>query len=82
MNKWLFWGVIALAAFIVWKIHAGKKKRQAEQAAAAPARPAKPATALILACAHCGVHLPKEEAQEKNGQWYCSTQHADVGPRV
>jgi uncharacterized protein len=81
MSKWLFWGAIALAAFWIWKIHEGKKKRQAEQSKPQAPGPGKSSAALILACAHCGLHLPKDDAIETNGQWFCSKQHAQAGPR-
>ncbi|MBW9263497.1 MAG: hypothetical protein K1564_18180 [Candidatus Thiodiazotropha sp. (ex. Lucinisca nassula)] len=28
-----------------------------------------------VACAHCGLHLPKTEAVEKKGIYYCSKEH-------
>ncbi len=80
MNKWLFWGVIALVAFWVWKIHEGKKKRQAPREDK-PATTQEPTIALVLSCAHCGLHLPKDDALEKNGKWYCSRAHVSAGPR-
>jgi uncharacterized protein len=82
MNKWLFWGVLALVGFWVWKIHEGKKKRQAERRDDPATPPPETAVALVLSCAHCGLHIPKEEALEKNGEWFCSRQHALAGPRT
>lgn len=36
----------------------------------------------MLACAHCGVHLPQAEAvQDADGRVYCSDAHRLAGPR-
>ena len=31
----------------------------------------------MVKCENCGVHLPKQNAIEKNGQYYCCEEHAD-----
>lgn len=50
------------------------KRRGGEQA------PAKPAT--MLACVHCGVHLPQAEAvRDGADRAYCSDAHRLAGPR-
>ena len=36
----------------------------------------------MLACAHCGVHLPRVDAQmDGEGRAYCSEAHRLAGPR-
>ncbi|MDP2004630.1 MAG: PP0621 family protein [Rubrivivax sp.] len=36
----------------------------------------------MLACAHCGVHLPKTDAVlDPAGRVYCSAAHLHAGPR-
>jgi uncharacterized protein len=35
----------------------------------------------MLACAHCGVHLPGSEALRLGERVYCSAAHRDAGPR-
>lgn len=38
--------------------------------------------APMLACAHCGVHLPREDAVlDAGGRAYCSQAHRLAGPR-
>jgi uncharacterized protein len=38
--------------------------------------------AQMLACSHCGVHLPRAEAAfDAAGQPYCSAEHRVAGPR-
>ena len=48
--------------------------------AAAPAKP-RPAQPM-LACAHCGVHLPQADAQmDAAGRSFCTEAHRLAGPR-
>ena len=35
----------------------------------------------LVACAHCGVNLPKTEARSAGGRHYCSEEHWRLGPR-
>jgi uncharacterized protein len=36
----------------------------------------------MVACAHCGVHLPASLALQAKGRAYCSAAHRDAGPRA
>ncbi|HLW05179.1 MAG TPA: PP0621 family protein [Azoarcus sp.] len=33
----------------------------------------------MLACAHCGLHVPESEALKAEGRFYCSEQHRRLG---
>lgn len=33
----------------------------------------------LVRCAHCGVHLPRNEARQASGNLYCSDEHARLG---
>lgn len=35
--------------------------------------------AELVACARCGLHLPRAEARESGGGLYCSEEHARLG---
>ncbi|TXH39637.1 MAG: hypothetical protein E6Q94_00805 [Burkholderiaceae bacterium] len=49
---------------------------------ASPRRPTPPDRSPqdILACAHCGVHIPKAEALMLGDQAYCCAEHQRLGP--
>jgi uncharacterized protein len=68
--------LIALVVlFVVWLV-----KRAL--ASGAPSRP--PADAPkgdLVACAHCGVNLPRSEARSAGGRHYCSEEHWRLGPK-
>jgi len=34
----------------------------------------------MVRCAHCGIHIPKNEALHRDGRDYCSEAHRDAGP--
>jgi uncharacterized protein len=38
------------------------------------------ATTEMVRCAHCGVHLPRDETIEHGGEIYCSEEHRRLGP--
>jgi uncharacterized protein len=65
--KYLFWLlVIALAWWVFTRPR--KSTPKASEQSATPAQD-------MARCAHCGVHLPSDEAvRGENGQ-YCSTEH-------
>lgn len=79
--------VVVLALAVGWLLarsRRGKKGAQSERPA--PERRAKgdapPATTAMLACAHCQVHLPQDDAQfDVAGRPYCSAEHRVAGPR-
>jgi uncharacterized protein len=75
-----FWLLVVLAV-VVW-IDRSKKLRQNQtrQAPLKNATPANPATLeSIVACAHCGLHVPVSEAKMSLGsQYYCSDAHRQL----
>jgi len=48
----------------------------------APTRGAEPAFEQMVACAHCGLHVPESEGVKGGGQFYCSDEHRRLGPRA
>lgn len=68
--------LLALAVLIlVWLVRRALRERQR----GAPTVPGAPGE--LVACAHCGVHLPRAEARSASGGEYCSEEHARLGPR-
>ena len=64
--------LIAFVVLAVWLVR--RTLRRLEQ----PDRPAVKEGELV-ACARCGVHLPRSEAREAGGALYCSDEHARLG---
>ena len=40
-----------------------------------------PPAESMVACAHCGVNLPRGESVEEAGRSYCCDEHRRAGPR-
>ena len=67
--KYLF--LLLVVLLIIWAI----KRSRAKPPSAGPtaAEPVKPSE--MVTCAHCGIHLPHEEAVNGQKGVYCSTEH-------
>ena len=72
--------VVAVVA-VIWIL------RRALAGPGAPAKPP-PQEGELVACAHCGVNLPKSEAYAASGvppgldgKFYCSEEHLRLGPK-
>ena len=87
MSKYLLIIGIALGVYWLWR-----QGRMAESREARPAPPESPAAARkstvkplqdMVACAHCGLHLPRSEALADgpggSAPFYCSAAHRQSG---
>ncbi len=73
--------LLAVVAFALWLL-----KTKGRAATPPPTRKAPPKApeppAAMLACVHCGVHLPQADTvQDAAGRAYCSEAHRLAGPR-
>ena len=68
--KFLFWAVVILFIWWVWK--------RARATGTHQPPPAKPPLQDMVTCAHCGVHLPHDEAVTGTRGQYCSTAHRNA----
>lgn len=78
--------VVLLALLLLVWLVLGSIRRRGDrvQRPDPPAAPPPPVTALegMVACAHCGVHLPLSLALTNQGRVYCSSAHREAGPRA
>ena len=78
--------VLVALVLLVWLL-LGSARRRAKgsqhpaDAKVPPPRPP-PAVEGMVACVHCGVHLPSSQALTVRGQAYCSAAHRDADPRA
>lgn len=72
--------VLLVVGIGLWALF-GRGRRPAEPPPSPkPRGPAVPAP--MLACAHCGVHLPRDDALlDAGGRAYCGDAHRLAGPR-
>jgi uncharacterized protein len=65
--------LILLIVLAVWLI------RRAFLTSSNKSRNAPPLQGDLVACARCGMHLPRNEAREAGGRLYCGEEHARLG---
>lgn len=76
--------VLGALLLLVWLVLGSVRRAKGgrrEGAATTAERPA-PRAEDMVACAHCGVHLPASLALVARGQAYCSEVHREAGPRA
>jgi uncharacterized protein len=91
MGKVLSWIAIAFAIYVAYKIVLALQRKsqirdgEVPDLAAREAKQAKPPEpkqlTTLIACAHCGLQLPKEEAVTERGSFFCGQPHARLGVR-
>ena len=64
--------LVIAAAVVYFLVTAFARKRAASSAS--------PPVETMVGCAHCGVNLPRSEALEAAGRFYCSEEHRRIGP--
>lgn len=67
--------ILLLAVLVlVWLLRGARRRVQPPPAPPAPARTADTAQPIV-ACQHCGVHLPRSEALPGRGGVFCGEAH-------
>ncbi len=78
--------LLAVLAVVLGVWRSRQAKSESGSGSESPVRPAPPSPTPSLpqemvACAHCGLHLPRSEALAEAGHFYCSREHQGLGPR-
>jgi uncharacterized protein len=70
--KYILVLVVVWVGYQLWR-----RARIADQVA--KERPPQPVNTpmAMVACAHCGTHLPQTEALSDNGHFFCNAEHRD-----
>ena len=79
MGRILFF--VVLAAVVVWWLF-GRKPRKPLDGKSPQPRGGVAAVDDMVACAHCGVHLPRADAVVDGSDLYCGEDHRRLGRRV
>jgi len=85
MGKILIWIAVGAAAWLAWKLYQTSQRRiaQSQRPATDSDKPAQPGPQAsperMVACAHCGVHLPASESvNDPAGRAFCSVAHLEA----
>ncbi len=74
--------LIAVIGIALWLFKSRGRSSAAPGAPPAPKAKKPAATTPMLACAHCGVHLPQTDTvADAAGRPFCSEAHRLAGPR-
>jgi hypothetical protein len=90
VGKLFSWIAIAFAIYVAYKVVlALQRKAQLRQSAepeSAPKPGSQPSSSqastqltALIACAHCGLQLPKDEAVHAQALFFCGQDHARLG---
>lgn len=71
--KYLIWLLVIVLGLWVWR-----RARQPTKARPPAAAPADKTPDTMCRCAHCGLHLPLDEAVRGERGLYCSTAHRSL----
>jgi uncharacterized protein len=71
--------VIVLVAVVLWLVRTALAATRSGQKESRSEKQGEQGD--LVACAHCGVNLPKSEARSAGGRHYCSEEHWRLGPR-
>ena len=66
--------LILLVVLAVWLV-----RRALRASRSAEGSDKQPIQQDLVRCARCGVHLPRSEARQADGQLYCGEEHARLG---
>jgi uncharacterized protein len=72
--------IVLLVVVVAGWLLVGRATRRGKVRDDPAGRPALEAEDMV-ACAHCGVHLPRGDALFAGKDVYCSDAHRDAGPR-
>ena len=73
--------LVVIAVVVLLAMLRGSFRRARQPRPAPPARPVGQPQAM-LSCAHCGLHLPRDEALPGRGGVFCDAAHRDAYERA
>ncbi len=77
--------LVVLGLVVAWWLYgriARLRGREAPTAGRGPSGSQRPAVQDMVACAQCGLHLPRNDAVGDGKLHYCGEPHRLLGPRV
>ena len=73
-----FFLLLVLFFVVVWLFRGGRRRGERgtpPQPSVAPSDDAQSSSESIVACMHCGLHLPQGEAVSGDAGWFCGDAH-------
>lgn len=89
MGKFTFWLTLAGLVWLGWTLWRvgkrraeGNERERSRNTPQAPVQPQPDEPEPMVSCQHCQLYLPKREAVEAQGGYFCSTAHRDQATRA
>lgn len=79
MRNLLLFLLILIGVYYLRRLLAAESKNDDPSQAASAPLPQREAE-QVVPCAHCGLLVPASEGVESQGQFFCSPEHAKLGP--
>lgn len=73
--------VLLVIVVVAWLLLRARSRDRASRAAPGSQGKAHRKAREVVACRHCGLHLPRDEAVADASGTYCSHEHRIAGPR-
>jgi uncharacterized protein len=73
MSRILFFVLLALAVYLVWRLLQKKQLPPGSVDSSVPRLP-------MVSCATCGLHVPREEALVQGERYFCCEEHRRAMP--
>ena len=71
--------LLLIVVAVLWLMRLGRSSAPNPKTTGAAPSPAQPPVQQVVACAHCGVHLPLGDAVTgRAGRFYCSEAHRQL----
>jgi uncharacterized protein len=74
--------VILVVLLVVWLTRSGRRVLPPSPGEGAGRGPVPPVHQAMVACAHCGLHLPRDEALPGRGGLFCGEAHRAAYEKV
>lgn len=71
---------LIILGLIIWVLYRAYQRLLNKPQEPQPQQPRQVKSTDMVRCAHCGIHIPKNEALQRDGLDYCSPEHRDAGP--
>jgi uncharacterized protein len=75
-----FFVLVVIVLAVIWLVKRALRSSDSHDLRAKrPAQGGQPMQGDLVACARCGLNLPRAEASESSGALFCSPEHAKLG---
>lgn len=72
---------LIVIGLIIWLLYRAFQRMLSKPDTGQKSSPEEKTSHRMVKCAHCGIHIPQDEALKRDEHDYCSPEHRDAGPQ-